>query len=71
MKVYGFNSPYSDDFDPYLVEADTEEEAIAKIREAYPSKMFTMYEMKEILNPGIIRSGIRGIYTLECIGHIR
>ena len=68
MKVFAFNNPYQDVFDPYLVVAETKEEAINKIREAYPTRHFQILQMVEIKYPGLSGKRIKGIYTLECLG---
>lgn len=68
MKVFGFNSPYSETFDPYLVVAETKEEAIKKIRKAYPERHFQVFQMLEIKYPGLSGKRIEGIHTLECLG---
>lgn len=70
MKVFGFNSPYTEEFDPYLVPAETVEEASEKIREAYPTRIFSIYEMKVIPHPGLC-TNVEGIYSLDIIGTLR
>lgn len=68
MKVFAFQRAYSEDFDPYFVFANTQEEAEQKIREAYPINIFTVYELKELPHPGVLDKQVRGIYTLEATG---
>lgn len=68
MKVFAFNPSYSEEFDPYFVPAETREEAENKIKEAYPHRSFTIYELKEIKYPGLAGKAIPGIYSLEATG---
>ena len=68
MKLFAFQRSYDEDFDPYYVFAEDKEEAVKKIREAYPSTSFYIYVLKEIPFPGLSGKDIKGIHTLEPLG---
>lgn len=71
MKLFAFQPSYSEDFDPYFVPAETVEEAKEKIRKAYPTRIFSIFILEEILYPGIPREGVapvKGIYCLKATG---
>lgn len=68
MNIYAYNSSYSEEFDPYFVQAETAEEARAKIREAYPTRIFSEYKMEVLNYPGISGKDIKGIMVLNSTG---
>lgn len=60
LQVFAFNSPFAE-FDPYLVFAETEEEATEKIRQVFPYNLFNVYKPRKFELPGVAQGN--DIYT--------
>ena len=56
MKLFAFDSAFSEDFDPLFIPAETLEEVEQKIRKTYPHRIFNLYSFEETADmPGIHR----------------
>ena len=68
LQVFAFNSPFAE-FDPYLVFAETEEEATKKIRQVFPYNLFNVYKPRKFELPGVVQGN--DIYTFEFLKTLR